>query len=81
MGLLLFQISKSNLKKIDCAVTRFGLDRVFEVSEEHMPNQYLFMTAASYKENVLSIIYFLLRHVPSCVDCPSSSGYFHEKIL
>lgn len=67
VGLLLFQISKSDQTNFDCTVTRFGLDRVFEVSEEYMSNQYLFMTAAS-PENVLpATVYFLLHQVPSSV--------------
>ena len=61
----------------DCAVTKFGIDKVFEVLEEYMPrvdrvcsqsNLYPFMIAASYENSALSVIYYLLRRHPSLLD-------------
>ena len=81
----LFQIKEpdtaSNQTYFDCAVAKFGMDRVLEVLEEHMPladrvcslsNLYPFMIAASYEKSALSLIYYLLRQYPSLLNqyCP-----------
>ena len=77
----LFQISDSDKAStqtfFDCAVTKFGIDKVFEVLEEYMPradrvcsqsNLYPFMIAASYENSALTVIYYLLRRHPSLLD-------------
>ena len=78
----LFQINDSdtpasNRTYFDCAVTKFGIGKVFEVLEEYMPpadrmcsysNLYPFMIAASYEKSALSVIYYLLRQYPSLLD-------------
>ena len=72
----IFQIidsdTASNQTYVDCAVTKFGIDRVFGVLVKHMPpvarvcsysNLHPLMIAASYETNALSVIfYFVLTH-------------------
>ena len=69
----------SNRTYFDGAVTKFGMQKVLEVMQEHMPpadevcgvcGLYPFMIAASYKdESPLSVIYFLMRQeVPSLIN-------------
>ena len=62
----------------DRAVTKFGQKKVFEVLDQCMPpadeicaasNLYPFLIAASYKNSCVSIIYHLLRQIPSFVNC------------
>ena len=77
----LFQIKESDIASnqtyFDYAVAKFGLDRVLEVLEEHLPladrvcslsNLYPFMIAASYEKSALSLIYYLLRQYPSLLN-------------
>ena len=79
----LFQINDSDIPAsnrtyFDCAVTKFGIDKVFKVLEEYMPPVdrvssycnclYPFMMAASYEKSALSVIYYLLRQYPSLLD-------------
>ena len=61
----------------DRAVTKFGLKKVLEVLDECMPPAdqvctvsclYPFMIAASHKRSNLSVIFHLLRQVPSLVS-------------
>ena len=86
----LFQINDadtaSNRTYFDCAVTKFGIQKVHEIMQEYMPpadklcavcNLYPFMIAASYNESPLSVIYFLLRQVPSLITCNSAVGSVH----
>ena len=87
----LFQINDSDIPAsnrtyFDCAVTKFGIDKVFEVLEEYMPpvdrvcsdsNLYPFMMAASYEKSALSVIYYLLRQFPSLLD--HACMYHNEK--
>ena len=60
----------ANRTNFDCAVTKFGMQKVVEIVQEHMPPSnevcglYPFMLAASYKESPLWIVYVLLRQVP-----------------
>ena len=58
----------------DRAVTKFGYKKVLEVLDECMPfvdrvctvsNLYPFMIAASFKSSNVSVIYHLLRQMPS----------------
>ena len=68
----------SNRTYFDGAVTKFGMRKVLEVMQEHMPpadevcrvcGLYPFMIAASCKdESPLSVIYFLMRQVPSLIN-------------
>ena len=62
----------------DRAVTKFGQKKVFEVLDQCMPpadeicaasKLYPFLIAASYKNSCVSIIYHLLRQIPSFVNC------------
>ena len=64
----------------DRAVIKFGLNKVLEVLDEPMPpadqacaesNLYPFMIAASYKNSNLSVIYRMLRQVPSLASASS----------
>ena len=90
----LFQISDSdpapNQTFFDCAVTKFGMDRVFEFLAEYMPpadkmcsisNLYPFMIAASYETSALSIIYYLLRQHPSLPDNLCTNEKKRKRIL
>ena len=72
----IFQIidsdTASNQTYVDCAVTKFGIDKVFGVLVKHMPpvarvcsysNLHPLMIAASYETSALSVIYyFVLTH-------------------
>ena len=64
----------SNQTYFDCAVTKFGMQEVIKVMQEHMPpaNEvcyisclHPFMIAASHKEGESIVVYLLLRQVPS----------------
>ena len=55
------------------AITKFGKQKVLEIVQERIPpaneacavpSLYPFMIAASCKDSLLSVIYFLLRQVP-----------------
>ena len=69
----------SNQTNFDCAVTKFGMQKVLEIVQEHMPpvnevcGLYPFMLAASYKESPLWIVYVLLRQVPSLINSNRNS--------
>ena len=74
----------SNRTNFDCAVTKFGVQKVLEIVQEHMPaadevcavcGLYPFMIAASAscEESPLSVVYFLLRQVPSLINCNGNS--------
>ena len=76
----------SNRTNFDSAVTKFGVHKVFEIVQKCLPpanevcvvsRLYPFMIAASYKESPLSVIYFLLRQVPSLITCNSAVGSVH----
>ena len=78
----------SNQTNFDSAVTKFGVHKVFEIVQKCLPpaNEvcvvsclYPFMIAASYKESPLSVIYFLLRQVPSLITCNSAVGSVHRE--
>ena len=68
-----------NRTNFDCAVTKFGMQKVLEIVQEHMPpvnevcGLYPFMLAASYKESPLWIVYVLLRQVPSLINSNRNS--------
>ena len=71
----------SNRTYLECAVTKFGMQKVLEIVQEHMPfaNEvcgvyfvYPFVVAASYKESPLSVVYLLLRQDPFVIDCKIS---------
>ena len=89
---LLFQISESdtasNQTFFDCAVRKFGMDRVFEVLEEYMPradrvcshsNLYPLLFATSYEKNTVSVIYYWLRQYPSLLDHSCTRTYNEKK--
>ena len=78
--------ASSNRTNFDSAVTKFGVHKVFEIVQKCLPpanevcvvsRLYPFMIAASYKESPLSVIYFLLRQVPSLITCNSAVGSVH----
>ena len=71
----------------DCAVTKFfGMQKLFEIVQKCLPpanevcvvcgcGLYPFMiSASSYKESPLSVIYFLLRQVRFLINCKSNSA-------
>ena len=67
-----------NETNFDRAITKFGYKQVLKVLEDCLPpadrlckvsNLYPFMLAASWKESDISLIYQLLRKVPSLVSC------------
>ena len=73
----------SNRTYFDCAVRKFGMQKVLDIVQKHMPpatemcaicGLYPFMIAASCKESPLSVIYFLLRQVPflSILNCKNN---------
>ena len=68
-------VTLSNRTNFDCAVTKFGMQKVLEIVQEHMPPSnkvcglYPFMLAASYKDSPLWIVYVLLRQVPFLIKC------------
>ena len=71
----------ANRTNFDCAVTKFGMQKVLEIVHEHLPpaakevrGLYPFMLAASYKESPLSVVYLLLRQVPFLVKSNSDSA-------
>ena len=77
----------TNQTNFDCAVTKFGMQKVLEIVQEHMPpanevcavygcGLYPFMLAASYKESPLWAVYVLLRQVPFLINsnCNSSNN-------
>jgi hypothetical protein len=68
----------------DRAVTKFGKKKVLELLEECMPpidrvctvvNLYPFIIAASFKNSNVSVIYHLLRQMPSFANC---SNHFSD---
>ena len=72
----------SNRTYFDDAVTKFGIQKVHEIMQKHMPpadelcavcNLYPFMIASSYKESPLSVVYLLLCQVPFLITCKSNS--------
>jgi len=69
----------SNQTNFDCAVTKFGMQKVLGIVQEHMPpakevcGLYPFMLAASYKESPLCAVYVLLRQVPFLINSNSDS--------
>ena len=75
---------ETDFDNFDCAVTKFGIKKVLEIMEEHMPpadeevrpasSLYPFMIAASYKECPLSFVYTLLRQVPSLIINSNSNS-------
>ena len=73
----------SNRTYFDDALTKFGIQKVHEIMQEHMPpayelcavcNLHPFMIASSYKESPLSVVYLLLRQVPFLITCKSNSA-------
>ena len=73
----------SNRTYFDCAVTKFGMQQVLEIVQEHLPpanevcavcGLYPFMIAASCQESSLSVIYLLLRQVPFLINRKSNSA-------
>ena len=73
----LFRRSSGTDSNFDCAVMKFGIQKVLEIMQEHMPptnevyavcGLYPFMIAASYNESSLSIVYVLLRQGPSLIN-------------
>ena len=74
----------------DRAVTKFGHEKVLKELEGCMPpadevcvisNLYPFMIAASYKESDISVIYQLLRQVPSFVHCIEIKHIDHSMLM
>ena len=69
-----------NRTNFDCAVTKFGMQKVLEIVQEHLPpaeevcGLYPFMLAASYKESPLSVVYVLLRQVPFLINRNSDNS-------
>ena len=74
---LLFHPSNDmpNETNFDRAVTKFGQKKVMEHCLPPadqvcvVSNLYPFMIAASYEKSDISVIYYLLRQVPSLVNC------------
>ena len=73
----------SNRTYFDCTSTTFGIQKVLEIVQEHMPpanevcavcGLYPFMIAASFKESPLSVVYVLLRQVPFLINSKSNSA-------
>ena len=67
----------SNRTYIDCAATKFGMQKLLEIMQECMPpanevcafcGLYPLIIAASYNESPLSVVYFLLRQVPFLIN-------------
>ena len=67
-----------NETNFDRAVTKFGQTKILELLDECMPpvhqsctvsNLYPFMIAASYESSHLSVIYHLIRQMPSFANC------------
>ena len=68
---------------------KFGMQKVLKIMQEHMQpademfvvcGLYPFMIAASYKESPLSVVYCLLRQVPSLIKCNSNSAVGNTKL-
>ena len=75
----------SNRTNFDCAITKFGMEKILEIVQEHIPpankvcaaygcGLYPFMLAASYKESPLSVVYVLLRQVPFLINRNSDNS-------
>ena len=78
----LFQINytadtASNRTYFDCAATKFGEQKVLEIVACGL---YPFMIAALCKERPLSVIYLLLRQVPSLIKSNSDSAVGNLKL-
>ena len=83
---LLFHPSNDvpDVTNFDRAVTKFGHRKVLEALDDAMPpvdrlcalsNLYPFMIAASYENSDISVVYRLLRQVPSfLVNCINHAG-------
>ena len=63
----------SNRTNFDGTITNYGMQKVLEIVQEHIPpaneacavsSLYPFIIATSCKESPLSVIYFLLHQVP-----------------
>lgn len=67
----LFEEEHSDKTAYECAITRFGKEKVFQVIDNCIPSHVVctdegtslpsFMVAASYKNSAVSVVYFLLR--------------------